>query len=139
MSRKITHLENDHASLWLYPDEGIIHHKFHKPTCGEEFQKVLMTGLQVMKDYKARKWLSDDRNNTNLPAEDSAWSQDIWLPSAVKAGWKYWAMLPPVKARGRINIERLTSYVVERHRITVKTFSNPDDAWAWLAQTKIVD
>ena len=139
MTQKITQLENEHASLWFYPDEGIIHHKFHHPTCGEDFQKVLLTGLQVMKEYKASKWLSDDRNNTNLPAEDSAWSQDIWLPRAIKAGWKYWAMLPPVKARGRINIERLTGFVVEQYKITVEIFTNPDDAWTWLAQQGIAD
>ncbi|MEJ2592517.1 MAG: hypothetical protein P8178_14180 [Candidatus Thiodiazotropha sp.] len=134
MSERITQFENEMVSLWYYPEEGIIHHQFHQATCGADFQNVLLTGLQLMKDHKACKWLSDDTNNTNLPAEDSAWSQDIWLPRAIKAGWKYWAMIPPVKARGRINIERLTGFVIEHYKINVKIFSDPEDAWAWLAQ-----
>lgn len=134
MTRKIVTLfENEHASLWYYPEEGIIHHEFHQPTYGEDFQAVLMSGLHLMKMHKAQKWLSDDRNNTILPPEDGAWSQDYWLPRAIEAGWKYWAMLPPAKARGRINIERLSSFVVAQHNVRFKVFTDPDEAWQWLA------
>jgi len=91
-----------------------------------------MSGLRLMQEHGAKKWLSDDRNNANLPPEDSAWSLDFWLPRAVKAGWKYWAMLPPTKARGRINIERLSGYVTERYAITFETFTHPQKAWQWL-------
>ncbi|MEJ2425304.1 MAG: hypothetical protein P8101_12730, partial [Candidatus Thiodiazotropha sp.] len=117
-----------------YPDEGIIHHRFLQPISGEAFQAVLMTGLRLMREQKATKWLSDDRNNSNLPAEDSAWSQDYWLPRAAGAGWKYWAMLLPLKARGRINVDRLIAFVAEKYAINIRTFSDDDEAWQWLAQ-----
>ncbi len=131
--RRITQIENEYACLWFYPEEGIIHHRFLQPIAGEAFQFVLMTGLRLMQEQGAKKWLSDDRNNANLPAEDSAWSQDYWLPRAVAAGWEYWAMLPPTRARGRINVERLSAYVRDHYRITIEVFSDPDKAWRWLA------
>jgi hypothetical protein len=134
MSKVITQFENDHASLWYYPEAGIIHHKFHQPTGGETFQAILMTGLRLMESNHAIKWLSDDRNNLMLPPEDSAWSQDYWLPRAIKAGWKYWAMLPPDNARGRINIERLVKFVADQKIVTLKLFSDPDEALKWLYQ-----
>jgi hypothetical protein len=133
-NNRITQLENDYATIWYYPDEGIIHHRFLQPISGETFQTVLMTGLHLMREHKATKWLSDDRNNSNLPAEDSAWSQDYWLPRAAGAGWKYWAMLLPLKARGRINVDRLIAFVAEKYAINIRTFSDDDEAWHWLAQ-----
>jgi hypothetical protein len=133
-NNRITQLDNDYATIWYYPDEGIIHHRFLQPISGEAFQTVLMTGLHLMREHKATKWLSDDRNNSNLPAEDSAWSQDYWLPRAAGAGWKYWAMLLPLKARGRINVDRLIAFVAEKYAINIRTFSDEDEAWQWLAQ-----
>jgi hypothetical protein len=134
MTARITQLENEFANLWYYPEEGIIHHQFLQPVADEAFRSVLMTGLGVMQTHNAVKWLSDDRLNSILPAEDSAWSQDYWLPRAYKAGWKYWAMIPPNKARGRINVERLMAFVAELYNIKLKVFSDPDKAWEWLVQ-----
>jgi hypothetical protein len=132
MNSRITLLENQFAHMWYYPDELIIHHKILQPIGGDEFRNLLLTGLRTLKEHGANKWLSDDRNHSFLNAEDSAWSQDYWLPLAVKAGWKHWAMLPPDNARGHVNIKRLMDYVEERYRINTKLFSDPEDALEWL-------
>jgi len=132
MSTRITRIENEYACLWFYPEEGIIHHQFLQPISGDAFQFVLMSGLRLMQEHGATKWLSDDRKNANLPPEDGAWSEEYWLPRAVKAGWKYWALLPPTRARGRINIERLSGNVRDQRSVTIEIFSDPDKAWHWL-------
>jgi hypothetical protein len=134
MTSRNTLIENEYANLWYYPEEGIIHHQFLQPIADEEFYKVLKTGLGLMQEYGAQKWLSDDRNNSILSAEDSAWSQNYWLPRAYEAGWKQWAVLPPLKARGQINMKRLMDYVGEKYGVNIKIFSDPDKAWQWLAQ-----
>ncbi len=134
MNTRTTLIENEFACLWFYPDEGIVHHKFLQPVAEESFRNVLMTGLRLMREHGAHKWLSDDRNNSILSAEDSAWSQDYWLPRAFKAGWKYWALLPPAKARGQVNMQRLMEYIGESRKVTIELFSDPDEAWRWLAQ-----
>jgi hypothetical protein len=134
MKIRITKIDNDYVNLWYYPEEFIIHHQILQPVHGEIFRFVLMTGLDLMKQYGAQKWLSDDRLNAMLPAEDSAWSQDYWLPRAYQAGWKYWAVLPPTKARGRINMERLVNFVGRRRSMRIEFFSDLDEAWLWLSQ-----
>lgn len=139
MAKRITLLENEYACLWYYPNEGIIHHKFLQPVAEESFRSVLMAGLRLLRERGAVKWLSDDRNNSILSAEDSAWSQDYWLPRAFKAGWKYWALLPPTKARGQVNMQRLLEYIGERRKVSIELFSDPDQAWQWLAQQGIKD
>jgi hypothetical protein len=134
MIKSIILIDNEFATLWYYPDVGVIHHKFHQPVSGDSFRGVLLTGLSLMKEHGAQKWLSDDRLNSILPAEDSAWSQEYWLPRALKAGWKCWAVLPPAKARGQINMERLMGFVGETSDVKIKIFSDSDEAWQWLAQ-----
>ena len=131
---RTTVVENDYANLWYYPDQGIIHHQFLQPVPDEIFRAVLMGGLALMQEHGATKWLSDDRMNTILPAETSAWSLEYWLPLACQANWSHWAMLKPAKARGRINVERLMAYAKENHDFEVKLFSDPEAAWQWLAK-----
>ncbi|HLP75621.1 MAG TPA: hypothetical protein VK327_01775 [Candidatus Paceibacterota bacterium] len=136
MQPKITVFESDSASLWFHPEPGIVHHQFRKPLDSETFQKVLLAGLQLMNEHHARKWLSDDRGNSSLSADDSAWSQEFWLPRAVKAGWKYWAMVPPEKARGQLTVQRLTSHVGEESGVTINLFADPERALQWLMEQK---
>jgi hypothetical protein len=131
---KITLIENEYACLWYHPDTRIVHHKFLQPIADEPFRNVLLTGLRQLREHGAQKWLSDDRNNSILSAEDSAWSQDYWLPFAIESGWKYWAILLPTDARGKINMQRMAEFVASKHRIGVELFSEPDTAWQWLLQ-----
>jgi hypothetical protein len=134
MEKRVTLIENEYACLWYYPTTHIIHHKFLQPVSGEVFREVLMTGLALLQERGAQKWLSDDRNNSVLSAEDSAWSQEYWLPRALQAGWKYWAMLPPIRTRAHLNTTRLVEFVEEMSGVNVKIFTDPDTARQWLAQ-----
>ena len=134
MATRNTLIEDEYAFLWYYPDAGIVHHEFLQPASDDAFRKVLMTGLKLLKEHGAQKWLSDDRKNSILSAESSAWSQDYWLPLAAKAGWRQWAMLPTANPRGQVNLKRLMKYVNETYGIRVEVFSDRDAAWQWLAQ-----
>ncbi len=131
-----TLLENEYACLWYYPEAKIIHHKFLQPVSDKSFRDVLLTGLRLMRENNVQKWLSDDRNNSILSAEDSAWAQDYWEPLALKAGWKFWAVLPPIKARGNVNMQRLIEQLNIARHVTIKVFFEPEGAWQWLIQQK---
>ena len=134
MDAKITLIENEDACLWYYPDTGIVHHQFFRPVSDGSFRTILTSGLRLLREHGAQKWLSDDRGNSILSAEASAWSQEYWLPRALKAGWKYWAVLVPRNARGKINMARLMDFVGETSGVNIKIFLNPEEAWQWLAQ-----
>jgi hypothetical protein len=136
MEQRITVIDSDAACLWYHPGAGIVHHQFNKPVGGDVFQNVLMVGLRLLNEHHARKWLSDDRANAMLPADDSAWSQEYWLPRAVQAGWKYWAVIPPAKARGRVTMKRLMSFVGEEAGVTIRIFSESEQALQWLAEQR---
>ena len=45
--RKELIVNNDHYSLWFYPDLKIVHSQFLKYTGGESFKEVLSKGIEV--------------------------------------------------------------------------------------------
>ena len=132
MSRTMV-LKNPHLTLWIHPDAKIVHHKFNKFTHGDAFRNGLDTGLELLKEHKAAKWLSDDRKNSALPREDMEWARTVWAPSAIKEGWKHWAVVPPINIVGQMNIKKCIEIYTEMG-LNVKTFKDPDEALNWLEQ-----
>jgi hypothetical protein len=118
-------------SVWCYPEKGIIHHHIHEGIAGDLFRDALTKGIQAMQQYGGGKWLSDDRMNGALLPADLEWVDKVWFPQTVKAGWKFWALVPPVAVIGQMNIRRHVQLYKERG-VTVQVFKNPEDAMRWL-------
>ncbi len=123
----------EQITMWYYPEKKIIHHQIHKYTYGQVYRDAFMAGLETMKKYGACKWLSDDRNNPVLDPEDRKWSQEVWHPLVMQAGWKYWAIVQPDRVIARTRMERLAE-MLAFSGLTAQIFSSVDEAMAWLEQ-----
>jgi hypothetical protein len=123
--------DTEYATLWYYPEHKIVHHKWHKFIYGQEFRQVLEKGLEIFKQHHAQKWLSDDRANSALPADDSAWGVNDWFPRVFEAGWKYWAIVMPDKLVGQMNMKRFIDLYAEKG-LTIQIFDDADEAMKWL-------
>lgn len=128
---RVTLIDGERSSLWYYPGKKIIHHQFRSFVHGEDFRSVLQKGLEAFRQYGANKWLSDDRGFNALTEEDAAWATDEWSPQVIAAGWKYWAVVMPEKVIGKMNLRRWIKKYAELG-VTVRTFTDPDEAMAWL-------
>jgi hypothetical protein len=126
-------LENDYAILWYHTESKIIHHQIKKYVYGKELQELLMKGSEVLKARGAKKWLSDDRNNSALTKSDEDWANNTWLPITIKNGWKYWAIVQPEKVIGQLNMKKFAKAHAEKG-IIANLFSDPDEAMKWLAE-----
>lgn len=124
-------LDTPQITVRCDPDAKIIHHEMHEYTHGKDFRDALMAGVEAMKKYRANKWLSDDRKNPVLNADDREWGEEVWAPAVMKAGWKYWAIVQPEKALARVRMEERGEAFSNRG-VTVKFFSDPGEAMKWL-------
>ena len=124
-------IQNEYATLVYHPEERIVHHTFYKPIGGHEFRNVLNTGIETLEKSRASKWLSDDRGNSALSREDTEWSKNDWFPRAVRAGWKYWALVGPHDIMARMNLKEFVDAYFEQG-LVIKVFNKPEDAMKWL-------
>lgn len=127
----ITVLDNQFATVWYYPETKIVHHEIHKFLHGKSFRETLNCGAELIEKYHACKWLSDDRRNNAIPAADMKWAANEWRPRILKAGWKFWALVMPENVIGKMNMEQFVKEYATLG-ITVKVFSDPGTAQAWL-------
>ncbi len=128
---KETVIETPRMSLYYHPTENIIHHEMHSYPGMKVLEQILLSGLRLMTEHSSFKWLSDDRNGGALPKSHHKWGDEVWAPKAIKAGWRYWALLPPADALGTANMQRLVNTYAKKG-VTAKTFDNYHEAFNWL-------
>jgi hypothetical protein len=126
-----TIIDNRSARLVYHPDAGIIHHEFRMLMRGDAFREVLNRGLEALERYRATKWLSDDRRNSSLTADDSTWAETVWFPRAQAAGWKHWAIVLPENLVGQMNMKRFIEHNAAQG-VNVRVFTDPDAGLRWL-------
>lgn len=131
MSSRITIIKNDAATLMYHSDTKIVHHVFHKGVHGKQFHEILNAGLDVLKEFQATKWLSDDRQAGVIAEEDREWIFNEWFPRVVAEGWKYWAWVLPREVDAIKNAQQ-TAHVWRSYGLKVMYFTDPDPALAWL-------
>jgi len=128
---KTTILDTAQITLYFHTGPRIVHHQIHKYTFGADLRAVLDRGAELLEQHQACKWLSDDRNNGPLPAEDMEWNKAVWIPRVIQAGWKYWALVLPEKAVAQMNMKRFQAEFAAAG-VSVQTFQDPEQALKWL-------
>ena len=124
-------LDNEYMTLWYYPQKKIVHHEFHKFAYGKTLHDALSAEAAILEEKGAQKYLSDDRKNTTLGKDDLNWTATVWRPRVKKAGLKYWAIVLPEKIFGQMVMKRIVEEYANTG-VTVKLFSDPDEAMKWL-------
>ncbi len=128
-------IDNEFARIVYYPELGIIHHEWKKFCSGSNFQELMLTSTNYLKEHNGTKWLSDDSNFSVMAQEDKKWGQEIWWPKTKNAGWKYWAIVLPEKVIGKLSIKALIDEY-SKGGITAQVFDNTNQALKWLESQK---
>jgi hypothetical protein len=131
MTSTLTIIDDEYVTLWYHPDGMVIHHQIHKFMVAGVFERLLSTGADLMETHGAVKWLSDDRNNVVISPEDLRWSDTVWAPRVLKAGFKYWAIVVPSQAVAELQMKALRAKR-RAQGIEVEMFETVEEAMAWL-------
>jgi hypothetical protein len=126
-----TIIDTKYASLYYYPDQKIVHHKFHHLLDSDHLREILNGGVDLLKKYQATKWLSDNREIDAHSPEDTDWINANWLPNAIAAGWKYWALVVPDSFIARLNMAEFVNSFYEQG-VRIMVFVDLDEAMDWL-------
>ncbi|NJN95751.1 MAG: hypothetical protein HC875_17380 [Anaerolineales bacterium] len=115
---------------WLEA-EKIVVKTFSGFIYGEEMKTAFNEGLEALKKNNGCKWLSDNRGLKPYRQEDVKWINDTWFPQALKAGWKYWAVLEPETILGQVSMRNFLDFY-QQLGITLRVFHSMEDGLAWL-------
>ncbi|MGE0790900.1 MAG: hypothetical protein AB7S26_34840 [Sandaracinaceae bacterium] len=129
--RRVVIEERPGIRLWHLPDHGIVHHELERYPGAQNLEAVLEAGLALVRAGSS-KWLSDDRRGGALPKSHHEWAEGVWGPTAVAAGWRHWALVPPTELLGSQNMARVMQ-IYSALGVNAETFETPEQGLAWLA------
>lgn len=127
----LTLMDNEYARLVYHPDQKIVHHQLKAKLDSIHLRRVLNGGIDLLRQYQATKWLSDNRAISAQSPEDGLWVNIDWLPRALAAGWKYWALVVPYDVTARTNMATFVQAFYDRG-VRIMLFTDVDDALYWL-------
>ena len=128
-------LDNEYISMSYLPDKKILYHTVHQPIGGKILRDALLLGIESLQKYGAHKWLSDDRKNGPMSAEDQAWGAVNVNQRAIEIGWKYWALVVPEQLVAAGSMAPIIEANFELG-MRMMVFSDVKEAIHWLDQFK---
>jgi hypothetical protein len=133
MSKEVI-MENEFICLSFHPEKKVIHHEVKTGFVpGEVFKNSLIRGNEVLKLKRATRWFSDNRKSGPVDHAVEEWINTVWVDTAVKAGWKYWALILPATAVGKMNMQRFAKSFASKGA-EVQVFTDPDVGMKWLEE-----
>ena len=97
-----------------------------------EFAALLDAGVLALKKHRGSRWLADCRRQRVLKPEDTERAEREWLPSAVAAGLRRFAVVLPISGLAAMDIKDREA--VLSARLEVGYFASVDEAREWLAR-----
>jgi len=96
-----------------------------------EFAALLEAEIVALRKHKGSLMLADCRRQKGLSAADQVRANEVWLPRALAAGLKRFAVVLPSSGLAAANLkERLGR--VRAGTLEVTYFPTPEEARAWL-------
>jgi hypothetical protein len=98
-----------------------------------EFAALLEAEIVALRKHKGSLMLADCRRQKGLSAADQVRANEVWLPRALAAGLKRFAVVLPSSGLAAANLkERLGK--VRPGALELAYFPTPEEARDWLAQ-----
>jgi hypothetical protein len=98
-----------------------------------EFAALLEAEIVALRKHKGSRLLADCRRQKGLSAADQVRANEVWLPRALAAGLKRFAVVVPSSGLAEANLkERLGKAPAEA--LEVAYFPTPEEARDWLGQ-----
>lgn len=94
---------------------------------------MLEAGVSALVENHGSRWLADCRRQRVLKAADQKLGNQEWLPRALAAGLKRFAVVLPESGLAKSNIQVHLRTAADA-RLDVEYFATTDEARRWLAQ-----
>jgi hypothetical protein len=97
-----------------------------------EFAEMLDSGVVALKKHHGSRWLADCRRQRVLNPADTERADREWLPKAVSAGLRRFAVVLPESGLAAMDIKEREGTLSAR--LEVGYFASVDEAREWLAR-----
>jgi hypothetical protein len=98
-----------------------------------EFAELLDAEVRALQQHRGSRLLADCRRQKVIKPEDQSLADTVWLPRALAAGLKRFAVVLPTSVVAEMNIRDALSRIPDA-AMQVEYFATMEEAQAWLTE-----
>ena len=102
------------------------------PPTSSEFREGMHASIEMMKEFKTGKLISDTTNLGAMSPEDMEWSSTEWVAEALKVGYHKFACILPQDIFTLMSVQETMDKVKPDQLVDVKYFSDRKEAEKWM-------
>ena len=131
----MVYLDTPHVRVWWDDEARFVGIEWRAYVEGPTYREPLNLAIELMKEKKTSKMLSDMRRMKAVTQADQEWVNKDWLPRAIAAGSNCTAMVVPESAVAMMSLNRIMGKVgkVVNTGETSAYFKSMEEAKQWLA------
>lgn len=122
------------VSITWDPDCEAVLVVWQGPGVAADFKALLPAEISALSRHGSSKLLVDCRLQGPLPREEQDWADAEWVPKAVAAGLRRFAVVLPDDREAAINLEDRLGRIKERE-LRIAFFATAPQARGWLGAT----
>jgi hypothetical protein len=119
------------ASVRWDPDGDLVMVEWEGWANSDEFAALLDAEIRALQRFKGSRVLADCRRQKVIKPEDQALADEAWLPRALAAGLKRFAVVLPTSVLAEMNIRDAMGRIPNT-TLKVDYFATVEEAKAWL-------
>ncbi len=125
-------METDKAVVRYNPQTEAIELIWKKYADAASYQELFVKGVEYLKEYQAKAWLSDIRNEGVVGPEYSRWLQTEIIPKAISYGLKRIAVIMDADVFKKFYVRNIETGLSQKGQNMMQYFDSMDEANAWL-------
>jgi hypothetical protein len=124
-------MKNDVVKITYNKDIDTVVLEWITTPSSAEFKEGLTSGLELLKETKARHWIGDVRKIGAIDPADQDWSNNEWFPQALATGLKKMGVIISDDVFNKMSVEEIMSKV-ESAGFESQYFDDINKAFQWM-------
>ncbi|UZR96924.1 STAS/SEC14 domain-containing protein [Chondrinema litorale] len=132
IAEPITFFEDKVISIKYHPDSNCIENTWNGFANSDTYRANMNKILEAFKKHKADSIMGDVVNMKVVSVADQKWTNEVWQPEILKAGFKRNAIVVSGDIFNKITVEKIVNSTDNNAGVEYKYFSQREKAFAWL-------
>jgi hypothetical protein len=131
LKKNIFMKEQEVYKVWFDPEQGCVRMQWEGYATSAQFRAGTELMYETLVKHGAFKVFGDIKNMVLIGQEDQSWLLHEFLPRAIEAGCRAFALVKPDSYFNKIAVETVNKNI-GNDLVQIRMFETREDAFAWL-------
>jgi len=134
MTIKDVVFDKSFLTIFVHPDEKLVHLRWKGFANSEEFREGLNFALGLVREHNIQNWLGNLKLMQMIQVADEEWTTNTWYPKIVETELRKMAIVTSLDFLNNASVKRIVNASADDTTFETRYFVDVADAYAWLTE-----